>query len=100
MPGDRILLGLDASLAIQTCVLRFEASRRLRLGRSDRPPWAVRPARRLDRPSWAVRPAWVAASPRRVFGLGFVAQPSNLVVFLVNHCKPRKLGVASANRHS
>jgi hypothetical protein len=35
----------------------------------------------LDRPSWAVRPAWVAAPPRRVFSLGFVAQPSNPVVF-------------------
>jgi hypothetical protein len=34
-----------------------------------------------DRPSWAVEPAWVAAPPRRVFGLGFVAQPSNPVVF-------------------
>jgi hypothetical protein len=44
-------------------------------------PWAVRPARRSDRPSWVVRPAWVAAPPRRVFVLGFVAQPSNPVVF-------------------
>jgi hypothetical protein len=41
------------------------------------PPLAVRPARRSDRPSWAVRPSWVVAPPRRVFGLGFVAQPSN-----------------------
>jgi hypothetical protein len=32
-------------------------------------------------PFWAVEPAWVAAPPRRVFGLGFLAQPSNLVVF-------------------
>jgi hypothetical protein len=37
--------------------------------------------KRSDRPSWAVEPAWVAAPPRRVFGLGFVAQPSNPVVF-------------------
>jgi hypothetical protein len=43
-------------------------------GRLDRP-------KRLDRPSWAVEPTWVVASPRRVFGLGFVAQPSNPVVF-------------------
>jgi hypothetical protein len=28
MPGDRNLLSLDASLAIPTLVLRFEASRR------------------------------------------------------------------------
>jgi hypothetical protein len=68
MPSDRNLLSLDASLAIPTRVLRFEASRRQRLGRSDRP-------------SWAVRLAWVAAPPRRVFDLGFVAQSSNPVVF-------------------
>jgi hypothetical protein len=37
--------------------------------------------RRFDRPSWAVEPAWLAAPPRRVFGLGFVPQPSNPVVF-------------------
>jgi hypothetical protein len=37
MPGDRNLLSLDASLAIPTRVLCFEASRRQRLGRSDRP---------------------------------------------------------------
>jgi hypothetical protein len=37
--------------------------------------------RRSDHPSWAVEPAWVAAPPRRVFGLSFVAQPSNPVVF-------------------
>jgi hypothetical protein len=37
--------------------------------------------RRSDRPSWAVERAWVAAPPRRVLSLGFVAQPSNPVVF-------------------
>jgi hypothetical protein len=37
MPGDRNLLSLDASLAIPTRVLRFEASRCQRPGRSDRP---------------------------------------------------------------
>jgi hypothetical protein len=68
MPSDRNLLSLDASLAIPTCVLRFEASQRQRPGRSDLPYWAV-------------RPAWVAAPPRRVFSLSFVAQPSNPVVF-------------------
>jgi hypothetical protein len=44
MPSDRNLLSLDASLAIPTHVLRFEASRRQRPGRLDRPPG------RLDRP--------------------------------------------------
>jgi hypothetical protein len=50
MPGDRNLLSLDASLAIPTCVLRFEAFRRQRLGRSDRPPG------RLDWPGQTDRP--------------------------------------------
>jgi hypothetical protein len=47
IPGDRNLLSLDASLAIPTRVLRFEASRRQLPGRSDRPPWAVRLARAI-----------------------------------------------------
>jgi hypothetical protein len=87
MPGDRNLLSLDASLAIPTRVLRFEASPRQRPGRSDHPPGRLdRPGqsdrpRRSDRPSWAVEPAWVAATPRWVFGLNFVAEPSNPVVF-------------------
>jgi hypothetical protein len=68
MPSDRNLLSLDASLVIPTRVLRFKASRRQQPGRSDRT-------------SWAVRPAWVAAPPRRVFGISFVAQPSNPAVF-------------------
>jgi hypothetical protein len=86
MPGDRNLLSLDASLAIPTCVLRFEASRRQRTGQSGRPPGRLdRPGQSdrpgwSDRPSWAVEWAWVAAAPRRVFGLSFVAQPSNPVV--------------------
>jgi hypothetical protein len=42
MPSDCNLLSLDTSLAILTRVLRFEASQRLRPGRSDRPSWAVR----------------------------------------------------------
>jgi hypothetical protein len=59
MPGDRNFLSLDASLAILTRVLRFEASRRQRPGRSDRPPWAVRPARRSDGPPGRLdRPVW------------------------------------------
>jgi hypothetical protein len=50
MPGDRNLLSLDANLAIRTRVLRFEASRHKRPGRSDRPPG------RLDRPGQSDRP--------------------------------------------
>jgi hypothetical protein len=45
-PTTATLLSLDASLAIPTRVLRFEASRRLRHGRSDRPPG------RLNRLVW------------------------------------------------
>jgi hypothetical protein len=37
MPSDCNLLSLDASLVTLTRVLRFEASRRLRPGRSDYP---------------------------------------------------------------
>jgi hypothetical protein len=86
MPSDRNLLSLDASLAILTRVLRFEASRRQRPGQLYRPSpppplGRLDQPRRSDRPSWAVEPAWVAAPPRRFFGLGFVAQPSNPVVF-------------------
>jgi hypothetical protein len=75
------LLSLDGSLMILTRVLRFEASRRQRPGRSDRPPRPLDWPRWSDRPSWAVEPAWVVAPSREVFGLGFVAQPSNPVVF-------------------
>jgi hypothetical protein len=81
MPSDHNLLSLDAILAIPTRVLRFEASRRQRPGRLDRPPGLLDRPRRFDRPSWVVEPTWVAAPPCRVFSLGFVAQPSNPVVF-------------------
>jgi hypothetical protein len=54
---------------------RMPAVQRGRLDRHRRSDWP----RQFDRPSWAVEPAWVAAPPRRVFGLVFLAQPSNLV---------------------
>jgi hypothetical protein len=57
MPGNSNLLCLDASLAIPTCVLRFEASQRQRPGRSDRPldrpGGQTAPPGRLDRPGWS-----------------------------------------------
>jgi hypothetical protein len=78
MPGDRNLLSLDASLAIPTRVLRFEASRRLRPGRSDRPPgqldWPggqTAPPGRLDRPRW---PHLLIESPASVLWLNRVTQ--------------------------
>jgi hypothetical protein len=97
MPGDRNLLNLDASLAIPTCVLRFEYS-----GLHRRTP--IRPvlltgqtgthqSDRSDRSGAAASPSSVLRS----WLCGSTKQPSG---FLVNHWKPRELGVASANRHS
>jgi hypothetical protein len=94
MPSDRNLLSLDASLAIPTCVLRFEVS-----GLRRRTP--VRPVlltgqtgtHRSDRfdataPPSSVLRSWLCGSTK---------DPSG---FLVNHRKPRELGVTSATRHS
>jgi hypothetical protein len=68
MPSDRTSLSLDASLAIPMRVLRFEASQLPATpNRSDRFHKPVKPI--------------LASQPRLVFGLGFVAQPHNLVVF-------------------
>jgi hypothetical protein len=50
MPGDCSLLSLDASLAIPTRVLCFEASRRRRPGRSDRPLGRLDRLEQSDRP--------------------------------------------------
>jgi hypothetical protein len=65
MPSDRNLLSLEASLAIPTRVLRFEASRRQRPGRSDHPPG------RLDRPGW---PHFLVESSASVLWLNRVTQ--------------------------
>jgi hypothetical protein len=65
MPSDRNLLSLDASLAIRTCVLRFEAPRQQRPGQSDRPPG------RLDRPGW---PHLLVESSASVLWLNRVTQ--------------------------
>jgi hypothetical protein len=82
MPGDRKLLSLDASLAIPVHVLRFEVS-----GLRRRTP--VTPPHRSDRyPPSSVLRSWLCGSTK---------EPSG---FLVNHWKPRELGVASANHHS
>jgi hypothetical protein len=94
MPGDHNLLSLDASFAISMRVLRFEVS-----GLRRRSP--VRPVlltcqigtHRSD-------PSGAAASPSSVLRswlCGSTKEPSG---FLVNHRKPRELGVASANLHS
>jgi hypothetical protein len=100
MPSDRNLLSLHASFAIQTRVLRFEASRRQRPGRSNRPPLGrldlpggqIAPHGRLDRPGW---PHLLVESSASVLWLNRVTQ-----WFSSEHYKPRELGVAFANRHS
>jgi hypothetical protein len=94
MPSDRNLLSLDASLAITTHVLRFKDS-----GLRRRTP--VRPVlltgqigtHQSDRSGAAASPSSVLRS----WLCGSTKEPSG---FLVNHQKPRELGVASANRHS
>jgi hypothetical protein len=94
MPSDRNLLSLDASLAIPTCVLRFEDSG-LRRCTPVRPvlPTSQIGTRRSDRSGAAAAPSLVLWS----WLCGSTKEPSG---FLVNHWKPRELGVASANRHS
>jgi hypothetical protein len=52
MPSKRKLLSLDASLAIPTRLLRFEASRHQQPGRLDRPGGLTAPLGRLNRPGW------------------------------------------------
>jgi hypothetical protein len=94
MPGDRNLLSLDASHAILTRVLRFEVS-----GLRHRTPFRLvlltvqtGQTHRSDRCDAAALPPSVLRS----WLCGSTKEPSG---FLVNHWKPRELGVASANRH-
>jgi hypothetical protein len=94
MPGDRNLLSLDASLAILTRVLRFEDARLRR-----RTPVRPVPTSETGQTHWSDR-SGTATSPSSVLQswlCGSTKEPSG---FLVNHWKPRELGVASANRHS
>jgi hypothetical protein len=93
MPATANLLSLDASLAIPTRVLHFEVS-----GLRRRTP--VRPVlltgqtgqtHQSDRSGAAAPPSSVLRSCLST------KEPSG---FLVNHRKPRQVGVASANCHS
>jgi hypothetical protein len=68
MPGDRNLLSLDASLVIPTCVLRFEDS-----GLHRRTPVRPVPTGQTGLELLHLR--------LRFFGLGFVDQPRNPLVF-------------------
>jgi hypothetical protein len=69
MPDDHTLLSLDASLAIPTRVLRFEVS-----GLRRRTP--VRPVLLTGQTGLELLHLHL-----RFFGLGFLDQPRNLVVF-------------------
>jgi hypothetical protein len=69
MTGDRNLLSLDANLAIPTRVLRFEGS-----GQRRRTP--VRPVKPTGQTGLAL-----LQHRLRFFGLGFVDQPRNPVLF-------------------
>jgi hypothetical protein len=92
MPGDRNLLSLDASLAIPTCVLRFEVSG-LRHRTPVRPVLLTGRTHRLD---WSDD----AAPPSSVLWSWLCGSTNEPRGFLVNHRKPRELSVASANLHS
>jgi hypothetical protein len=92
MPGNNNLLSLDASLAIPTRVLRFEDSG-LRRRTPVRPVLHTGPTgtHQSDRSGIAA----ALSSVLRSWLYGSTKEPSG---FLVNHRKPRELGVVSANR--
>jgi hypothetical protein len=97
MLSDRTLLSLDTSHAIPTRVLRFEDSG-LHRCTSVRPvlltgQTGTHRSDRSDRSGATAAPSSVLQS----WLCGSTKEPSG---FLVNHRKPRELGVASANRHS
>jgi hypothetical protein len=101
MPDDRTQLSLDGSHVIPTHVLCFKDSglrhctpiRPVLLTNRPVPTGQTDHTHRLDRsgavatPSLVLR-SWLCRSTK---------EPSG---FLVNHWKPRELGVASANQHS
>jgi hypothetical protein len=94
MPSNRTLLSLDASHLIPTHVLRFEDSE-LRRRTPVRPVLLTGQTgtHQSDRFGAATAPSSVLRS----WLCGSTKEPNG---FLVNHWKPRELGVASANRHS
>jgi hypothetical protein len=95
MPGDRTLLSFDAGLAIPMRVIRYEDSglRRRTTVRPVHLTGQTGQTHRSDRSgatavSSSVLRSWLCGSTKETSG------------FLVNHWKPRELGVASTNRHS
>jgi hypothetical protein len=94
MPGDCNLLSLDASLAITTRVLRFEDFELRR--RTPVRPMLLTCQTGTHQSDWSGTAA-APSSVLRYWLCGLTKEPSG---FLVNHQKPRELGVASANLHS
>jgi hypothetical protein len=94
-PATAKLLRLDVSLAIPTRVLRFEASR-LRHRTQVRPVLLTGQTVQTHRSDQSGAAATLS-SILRSWLCGSTKEPSG---FLVNHWKPRELGVASTNRHS
>jgi hypothetical protein len=94
MPATANLLSLDARLGIPTRVLRFKVSglRRRTLVRPVLLTGQTGQTHRSNRSGAAAPPSSVLRS----WLCGSTKEPSG---FLVNHWKPRKLGVATANRH-
>jgi hypothetical protein len=101
MPGDHNLLSLDASLVIPTRVLCLEDSGLRRCS-------PVGPVlltgqtgtHQSDRSDPPVNRSGTAAAPSSVLRCWLFGSTKDPSGFLVNHRKPRELGIASANRHS
>jgi hypothetical protein len=90
-----ILLSLDASLVIPTRVLRFEVFGQRRRT-SVRPVLLTGQTGQIHR-SYRSDAATPLSLVLRSWLCGSTNEPN---AFLVNHRKPRDLGVASANHHS
>jgi hypothetical protein len=100
MPGDRNLLSLDTSLAIPTCVLRFEVFELRR--RTPVRPVLLTSQTGTHQSDWSNHGSdrsGAAASLSSVLR-SWLCRSTKVSGFLVNHQKPRELGVASANFHS
>jgi hypothetical protein len=77
-------------------VARFEASRRTRIPSPPvEPPVLVLWLNQVTRPLRSFSTYSDPVSARRASNLGFVAQPSNPDSFVVDRCKPCRLGAAS-----
>jgi hypothetical protein len=101
MPGNRNLLSLDASVAIPTCVRRFEVSG-LRRRRPVRPVLLTSQTgtRRSDRSDPPVRPVWSCCISVFVSSVLALWINQGTQWFSGEPPETRKLGVTFANLHS